>query len=101
MLPCTVEMIEHNGNIVYFIDCPYYFDRERIYDYEDELERFVFFCKSALASLPLLGFKPDVLHCNDWPTGFVPFFLKTAYGQQPSARSYIQLYESLLSDSLA
>lgn len=76
----VVEMIEYNGNIVYFIDCPHYFDRERLYDYEDEMERFVFFCKAVLEALPFLGFKPDVLHCNDWLTGFIPFFLKNEYG---------------------
>ncbi|MEW9701431.1 glycogen synthase [Paenibacillus sp. SI8] len=75
----VVEMIEYNGNIVYFIDCPHYFDRDRLYDYEDEMERFVFFCKAVLEALPFLGFQPDVLHCNDWLTAFIPFFLKNEY----------------------
>ncbi|MEK4510745.1 glycogen synthase [Paenibacillus anaericanus] len=77
----SLERIDYNGNIIYFIDNPFYFNRERIYDYDDEMERFVFFCKAALESLPMLSFTPDILHCNDWLTGFIPFFLRTQYGQ--------------------
>ncbi|MWC26980.1 glycogen synthase [Paenibacillus sp. MMS18-CY102] len=83
MVQGAVETLEYGGNIVYFIDCPHYFDRERIYDYEDELERFVFFCKAALTALPKIGFKPSLLHCNDWLTGFIPFFLKNEFSKLP------------------
>ncbi|MBW7475198.1 glycogen synthase [Paenibacillus oenotherae] len=76
---CGVESIAYNDNMIYFINNPYYFDRDRIYDYDDEMERFVFFCKAVMDCIPFLGFKPNILHCNDWLTGFVPFFLKTQY----------------------
>ncbi|MCX8128667.1 MAG: glycogen synthase [Clostridia bacterium] len=77
---CKVEFTEYNGNIVYFIDNPYYFDRERIYDYDDEMERFVFYCKAVLEAIPLLGFKPQIIQCNDWETGFIPYYMRTHYG---------------------
>ena len=32
-----------------------------------------------LISLEKIGFKPSVIHCNDWQTGVLPFFLKTRY----------------------
>lgn len=76
---CTIEQIQYNGNIVYFVDAPHYFNRDRLYDYEDEMERFVFFCKAVLDALPNLDFKPDILQCNDWLTGCIPFFLQNYY----------------------
>lgn len=89
---CDVEYISHNDNMIYFVNNPYYFDRDRIYDYDDEMERFVFFSKAVLDSLPLLGFKPDIVHCNDWLTGFVPFFLKTQYGGREFYRSMKSIF---------
>lgn len=63
----------------YFIDNDYYFDRSRIYGECDDGERFAFFSKAVLECLPLIGFLPDVIHANDWQTGFIPLFLKTHY----------------------
>ena len=33
-----------------------------------------------LASLPYIGFAPDIIHCNDWQTGLIPVFLHTVFG---------------------
>jgi starch synthase len=67
---------------VYFIDQAAYFGREGFYgeagvDYPDNGDRFVFFARAALAAARALGFKPDVIHLNDWHTGFVPVILRT------------------------
>lgn len=86
----SVESIVYNGNMIYFVEAPYYFGRDRIYDYDDEMERFVFFCKAVMESLPLIGFQPDILQCNDWLMGFIPFFLKTKYRQ-------LEFYKSMKS----
>lgn len=56
-----------------------YYRRDALYGHEDEAERFVFFCRAALAGARALGFRPDVVHCNDWQTGIVPALLR--YGQ--------------------
>jgi starch synthase len=58
-------------------------------DYSDNCERFIFFCRAVLESLPLLGFWPDVLHANDWQTGLVPVYLKEMYG--PRSRDSLPL----------
>lgn len=62
---------------VYMIDNHHYFHRDGIYMYDDDAERFTFFCLALLELLPRLGWQPDVIHCNDWQTGPVPFFIKT------------------------
>lgn len=64
---------------VYFIDSYRYFDREGIYGHFDDAERFVFFCKAALNMLPKIGFKPDIIHCNDWHTGPICLLLNEKY----------------------
>lgn len=66
---------------VYFIDCPHYFHRARIYTSDwDEDERFTLFQKSVIEALQRLQWKPDVLHCNDWQTGLLPLLLRDNYG---------------------
>jgi starch synthase len=60
---------------VYLVDNYHYFDRERLYGYEDDGERFAFFNLSIIPLCEQLGFRPDVVHLNDWQSGFVPLFL--------------------------
>jgi starch synthase len=65
---------------VYFIDCPHYFYRHRIYtDDPDEDERFTLFSKAIIETLQRLQWVPDVIHCNDWQTGLLPLFIKENY----------------------
>jgi starch synthase len=66
---------------VYFVDQPKYYDRPGLYgdqrgDFRDNCERFVFFSRAALQLIDRLGSPPQVVHCNDWPTGLVPVYLK-------------------------
>jgi starch synthase len=65
---------------VYLIANYHFFGRNGLYGYTDEAERFFFFCLAVLEMLPRLGWKPDIIHCNDWQTGPVPFLLKTRFG---------------------
>lgn len=64
---------------VYLVDNYHYFNRDGIYAYGDDAERFSFFCRAVLDMLPRLGWQPDVIHCNDWQTGPIPFLLKKKY----------------------
>ncbi|MBI3321641.1 MAG: glycogen/starch synthase, partial [Candidatus Omnitrophica bacterium] len=55
----------------YCIECAPLFDREGLYqvhgkDHPDNLERFSFFSQGALRMLPLMGWRPEVIHCHDW-----------------------------------
>lgn len=56
---------------VYLIESARFFGRERVYGYDDDLDRWVFFCDALLASAGALDFAPDMLHLHDWHTAFV------------------------------
>ncbi len=49
---------------IYFIQNAKYYDRDGIYMYPDDAERFVFFSRSALEMLKHLNWRPDIIHCG-------------------------------------
>ncbi|MCB0700908.1 MAG: glycogen/starch synthase [Chitinophagaceae bacterium] len=74
---------------VYFMDNEDYFKRKAVFNddkgnfFEDNAERMIFFCKSALETVKKFGWPPDVIHCHGWMTSLVPLYLKTAYKKEP------------------
>src|SRR5580704_16011369 len=69
---------------MYLIDCPELFDRPSIYTGDpDEHRRFLLFTRAVIESCLRLGFGPDIFHCHDWHTGFMPLFLKSLYAPVP------------------
>ncbi|PKL84369.1 MAG: glycogen synthase GlgA [Ignavibacteriae bacterium HGW-Ignavibacteriae-3] len=75
----TATMPDSNVQI-YFVDCPHYFHRFRVYTNDhDEDERFILFSKGIIEILQRLQWAPDIIHCNDWQTGLLPILLKENY----------------------
>jgi starch synthase len=72
-----------DGIPVYMIDAPRFFERENIYGYTDDGERFILFCRGALEALRELSWAPDIIHCHDWHTGIVPNWMHTLYHYDP------------------
>lgn len=72
-----------DGIPVYMIDAPRFFDRENIYGYNDDGERFILFCRATLEAMRVLNWSPDIIHCNDWHTGIVPNWMHTIYQDDP------------------
>ncbi|MCD8187996.1 MAG: glycogen synthase GlgA [Ruminococcus sp.] len=72
---------EYNGIKFYFVDNEYYFKCDKPYtgDTKWDIERFTFFCKAVLAMMPVIGFKPDIIHCHDWQSALIPVFLHSTY----------------------
>lgn len=69
----------HEGIDFYFVDNDRYFHRDSFYGYGDDGERFAFFDFAVLEALRVIDFFPDVLHCNDWQTGLIPYIIKANY----------------------
>lgn len=77
------------GVRVYLIERADLFDRPNLYgdqhgDYDDNLERFSFFCHGVLRLANQLSIKPDILHLHDWQTGLIPALLKGPYADWPN-----------------
>ncbi len=68
-----------NGITYYFIDNERYFGRDGLYGYDDDGERFAYFDFAVLEAIKVINFYPDVLHCNDWQTGLIPYIIKSNY----------------------
>lgn len=70
----------YEGITYYFIDNEKYFSGDKPYgDLLWDIEKFCFFSKAALAILPVINFKPDIIHCHDWQTALVPVYLRNLY----------------------
>lgn len=50
-------------------------DREKVYGYDDDTERFLAFQIAALDWIAQWQHRPDVIHCHDHHTGLIPFML--------------------------
>lgn len=75
----VLEM-EYNGIKYYFIDNEFYFSGPKPYgNIFQDIEKFAFFSKAALSALPLIDFRPDIVHCHDWQTGLIPVYLKDKF----------------------
>jgi starch synthase len=72
--------MKYEGVVFYFIDNEFYFSGDTPYgNAREDIEKFAFFCKAALSSLPLIDFRPDVIHCHDWQTGLLPVYLNDSF----------------------
>ena len=65
---------------VYFVECKKFFSKyKRLYGSSRENARFLVFNVAALKLLSLLKFQADIIHCHDWQTGLIPYYLKTDF----------------------
>jgi starch synthase len=75
---------------VYFIDNDDYFSKRQMMtdengiDYPDNGERAIFFARGVLETVKKLRWVPDIIHCQGWMCGVVPFYIKNAYNDEPS-----------------
>ncbi len=89
---CGVFEAHLDGVIYYFIDNQYYFNREGIYGYYDDAERYAFFSRAVLEVIPHIGFTPDIIHCNDWQTALIPAYLNAFYKQNELYKNIKTVY---------
>jgi len=72
---------------VYFIENKKYFSQSKnIYGSSRDNTRFLIFDVAALKLISLLKFEADIVHCHDWHTGLIPFYLKTDFRYSKTLR---------------
>jgi starch synthase len=87
-----MEYVADSGVVYDFIDNQDFFSYGNPYtNLVDDIPRYCYFSKAALAALNYLDWTPDVIHCHDWQAGLVPLFLKTMFQNTPLGRSKVVL----------
>ena len=76
---CGVWECFYNGVTYYALDNEKYFNRDGLYGFYDDAERFAFFDRAVLDMLRQIDWQPDLIHCNDWQTGMLPVLLTFQY----------------------
>lgn len=94
---------------VYFIDNDDYFHKRALLtddegkEYEDNIERAIFYARGVLETVKKLRWCPDVIYCQGWISSVVPFYIKTAYRDEPpfaQAKVISSLYNEMPDASL-
>jgi starch synthase len=80
-LVCNVKLNTVPGGApTYFLEnMEYYEKRANVYGYSDDSLRWALLSRGALEFLRKSKWAPQVFHCNDWQTGFIPNYLSTIY----------------------
>lgn len=82
-----INTLTLDGITYYFVDNLHYFaGLVPYYDMFQDLERFAFYDKAVLSALPMIGFRPDIIHCHDWQASLVPVYLNTVFQGDPFFR---------------
>ena len=76
--------MEYDGVKFYFLDSEFYFGGSWPYsNMLEDIEKFSFFSRAVLSAMPLLDFRPDIIHCHDWQTGLIPVYLNDSFQGNP------------------
>ena len=81
-----------DGVVYDFIDNEEFFSVGKPYtNLIDDIPKFCYFGKAALAALNYMDWIPDVIHCHDWQAGLVPIYLRTMFTDTPISRSKVMI----------
>ena len=82
-----------NGSVkFYFVEHKGYFERDTMYGYIDDGERFAYFQKAVIEMLNQLNYFPEIMHCHDWHTGMIPAMCKEGHSFDERYRSIRHVY---------
>ncbi len=82
-----VRVFSPRKNLTIYLICrEEFFDRRAPYgngerDFEDNADRFIFFCKGVVETLRLLELQADIVHGHDWQAALLPLLVREAEGR--------------------
>ena len=68
--------ITNTNTVYYFVESYEFFEREKVYGYDDDGDRFAFFTLCSISFLDAIEEYPDIIHIHDWHLGLLPLLLK-------------------------
>ena len=69
-----------DGVLYDFIDNEEFFSNGNPYtNLVDDIPKYCYFAKAALAALNYMDWIPDIIHCHDWQAALVPVYLRTKF----------------------
>ncbi len=69
-----------DGVVYDFIDNEEFFSSGNPYtNLIDDIPKYCYFAKAALAALNYMNWVPDIIHCHDWQAALVPVYLRTLF----------------------
>ena len=81
-----------DGVVYDFIDNEEFFSVGKPYtNLVDDIPKYCYFGKAALAALNYMDWIPDVIHYHDWQAGLVPVYLRTMFDNTPIARAKVMI----------
>ena len=79
---------QEDGVVYDFIDNDEFFSWGDPYtNLIDDIPKFCYFGKAALAALNYLDWTPDIVHCHDWHAALVPLYLRTCFSDTNVGRA--------------
>ena len=91
-VPVRLFSIIKNNVVFYFIEHQGYFERDSMYGYDDDGERFAYFQKAVIEMLNQLNYWPQIIHCHDWHTGMIPCMCKEGHSFDERYRNIRHVY---------
>ena len=77
-----------DGVVYDFIDNQEFFSSGNPYiNLVDDIPKYCFFSKAALAALNFMNWIPDIVHCHDWQAALVPVYLRTLFQDSPVGKA--------------
>ncbi|MGI5826636.1 MAG: glycogen synthase [Patescibacteria group bacterium] len=90
---CTPVHFSKEDPKVYLLEnLEYYEKRANVYNYSDDHIRFGLLSRGALEFIKTQEFVPDLIHCNDWHTGYLINYLRNTYNEDPLLKRIATLF---------
>lgn len=85
---------------VYFIDNEdFFYKRGQMLDddgkeYADNYQRAIFYARGVLETIKKTSWRPDTICCQGWMSAVVPYYVRTAYAEEPSFKDVKVIYSN-------
>lgn len=91
-VPVRIYSQTVNNVAYFFVQHQGYFERDTLYGYDDDGERFAYFQKAVIEMLNQLNYWPQIIHCHDWQTGMIPCMVKETHDNDGRYRNIRFIY---------